>query len=190
MSPASPRPTGILGRRLTLTVALGVLLAAAGCGSSSGNAPFFKNAFADKPVIQTVPMVHGFTLMLVDEAPSRTDATFSVRFKAPEPLDFTLADGNYQEHIGRPKVEINGNPVDLDGRLTSTAPAATFTIRVNKEPGKETKSSHQVRLEVFANGSIDSVAVTPVELEIQGPPGSRWDLGLHPGPDRAPAATQ
>ncbi len=186
MSPA-PRARTSLSRRLTLTLALGALLAAAGCGGGGENAPFFKNAFADKPVAQTVPMVHGFTLMLVDEVPSRADATFTVHFKAPEPLDFTVVDGQYQESISRPKLEIDGKPVDLDGRLSSTAPEATFSFKVNKEAGKETKSSHQVRLEVFANGRIESTKVTPVELEIQGPPGARWDLSQHPGLDDAPA---
>ena len=179
----SPLPA-ISRRALTAMLASG--LCALGCGGGSGDAPFFKNALGDRPVVQTVPMVHGFTLLLVDEVPSRTDTTFTFRFKAPEPLDFTLVDGQYQEGISRPKVEVNGKPVDVDRILNSTAAEATFSVVVNKLPGKETKSSHQIRLEVFSNGELRSTAVTPVELEFSGPPGARYDLSLHQGPADAP----
>lgn len=185
LSPALP--SKILGRRAALALLIAAIPLTAACGGGSASAPFFKNAFADQPVRQTVPMVHGFTVMLVDDAPGRTDATFTIRFKAAEPLDFTLIDGVYQDQIARPQVEANGKPVDLIGRLSSTASEATLSIKVNKEPGKETRSSHQVRLEVFANGSHDSTAVTPVELEIQGPPGAHWHLDQHAGPESAGA---
>lgn len=185
MAPPRPFAAWSRGHRAALTLAFAATSLLAGCGGGSENAPFFKNAFAQQAVAQTVPMVHGFTLMLVDDAPARTEASFTIHFKAPEPLDFTLVDGHYQDLYRRPSVEVNGKTVDLDGRLSDTAQEATFTIRVTKEPGKETKSSHQVRLEVFGNGSLDSNRVTPVELEIQGPPGSHWDVSLHQGPERA-----
>lgn len=172
-----------ISRRLVAaTLALGWALG--GCGGGS-DAPFFKNAFADKPVVQNVPMVHGFTVLLVDEVPSREETTFSLRFKAGEPLDFTLSDGNYQDGLLPPAVEINGSPAEMKGRIEGQTAEARFSVKAHKVAGRETKSSHQVRLEVFANGSLDSTAVTPVELEIAGPPGARWDVSLHQGPEPA-----
>ncbi len=178
--PATDASDRRISRRL-LAATLALAWALGGCGGGS-NAPFFKNAFADKPVIQSVPMVHGFTVLLVDEEPSREESTFSLRFKAGEPLDFTLADGQYQDDLLPPTIEINGSPVEMDKRLNSTAAEARISVKARKVAGKETKSSHQIRLEVFANGALDSTAVTPVELEIAGPPGARWDVSLHQGP--------
>jgi hypothetical protein len=169
-------------RRLAATLALGWVLG--GCGGSD-NAPFFKNAFGDKPVVQNVPMVHGFTVLLVDEVPSRTESTFTVRFKASEPLTFDLVHGHYQEGAAKPRVEVDGKQAEMDHALTGSKSEVRFSVTVSKVAGKETKSSHQVRLEVFGNGPLDSTAVTPVELEISGPPGSRWHLDLHSGPARA-----
>lgn len=156
--------------------------ALAGCGGGGGNAPFFKNAFGEKPVVQNIAMVHGFTVLLVDEEPGRERSTFTLRFKAPEALDFTVTNGSYQDGLLPPRVEINGSPAEMQGMLNGQVKEATFKFEVSKVAGRETTSSHQVRFELFGNGALDSTAVTPVELEISGPPGARWDVSQHQGP--------
>lgn len=168
-------------RRLSVAAALGLLLAA-GCGGAGDNAPFFKNAFADAPVKQTLQMTHGFTLYLVDEVPSRPDTTFSLQLSAGEPVSWMLTDGRYQDSAPRPRVEVNGSPADMsEGVLSGKELAARFSIQVHKVAGQESASSHQVRLDVFSTHPLDSAVVTPVEVEVSGPPGARWEILEHEG---------